>query len=312
MAEESKTAVIAAFAGNAALAVLKGMAAGFTGSAAMLAETFHSVADTGNQVLLFLGMRLAKRPPDARHPFGHGRDVYFWAFVVAVMLFTVGGAFSIWEGVRRLLHPIEQASSAWAWGVLGGGFVFEALSFTVAFRSLSQVRAGRGLAEYWRDSRDPTLVTVLLEDTAALISLLLAATGLTLSHMTGRAIWDSTASLVIGCVLLVVAGILALENYSLLLGEAAPPRLEREIRRLVQADAAVVGLQALRSMALGPHEFLVALEVVFARDLGTTEIEAAVRRLERAIIGALRGGTRRALVVIEPASPKRGDGRRAA
>ena len=270
MAEESKTAVIAAFAGNAALAVLKGMAAGFTGSAAMLAETFHSVADTGNQVLLFLGMRLAKRPPDARHPFGHGRDVYFWAFVVAVMLFTV------------------------------------------AFRSLSQVRAGRGLAEYWRDSRDPTLVTVLLEDTAALISLLLAATGLTLSHMTGRAIWDSTASLVIGCVLLVVAGILALENYSLLLGEAAPPRLEREIRRLVQADAAVVGLQALRSMALGPHEFLVALEVVFARDLGTTEIEAAVRRLERAIIGALRGGTRRALVVIEPASPKRGAGRRAA
>ena len=306
MTEESKTAVIAAFAGNAALALMKGMAAGFTGSAAMLAETFHSVADTGNQVLLFLGMRLAKRPADARHPFGHGRDVYFWAFVVAVMLFTVGGAFSIWEGVRRLLHPIAQASSAWTWGVLGGGFVFEAVSFTVASRSLSQVRAGRGLAEYWRDSRDPTLVTVLLEDAAALVSLLLAATGLTLSHMTGNASWDATASLAIGCVLLVVAGILALENYSLLLGEAAPPQLEREIRRLVQADAAVVGLRALRTMALGPHEFLVALEVVFARDLVATEIEAAVRRLERAIIGALRGGTRRALVVIEPASARAG------
>jgi cation diffusion facilitator family transporter len=304
MTEESTSAITAAFAGNAALAVLKGMAAGFTGSAAMLAETFHSIADTGNQVLLFLGMRLAKRPPDARHPFGHGRDVYFWAFVVAVMLFTVGGAFSIWEGVRRLLHPIEQASSAWTWGVLGGGFIFETVSFTIAFRSLSRVRAGRGLAEYWRDSRDPTLVTVLFEDAAALISLLLAATGLALSQMTDNAIWDAAASLAIGCVLLVVAGILALENYSLLLGEAAPPQLEREIRRLVQADAAVVGLRALRTMALGPHEFLVALEIVFARDLAAPEIETAVRRLERAIIGALRGGTRRALVVIEPASPQ--------
>jgi divalent metal cation (Fe/Co/Zn/Cd) transporter len=238
--------------------------------------------------------------------------VYFWAFVVAMILFTVGGAFSIWEGARRLLHPIEQASSAWTWSVLGAGFVFEAVSFTVAFRSLSRVRAGRGLAEYWRDSRDPTIVTVLLEDAAALISLLLAATGLMLSHRTGSAIWDATASLAIGCVLLVVAGILALENYSLLLGEAAPPRLEREIRRFVQADAAVVGLRALRTMALGPHEFLVALEVVFARDLAATEIEAAVRRLERAIIGALRGGTRGALVVIEPASPEPGGDRRAA
>ena len=283
---------------------MKGVAAGFTGSAAMLAETFHSIADTGNQVLLFLGLRLAKRPPDARHPFGHGRDVYFWAFVVAVMLFTVGGAFSIWEGVRRLLHPIQQASSAWTWAVLGGGFIFETVSFTIAFRSLSRVRAGRGLAEYWRDSRDPTLVTVLFEDAAALISLLLAATGLALSHMTDNAIWDAAASLAIGSVLLVVAGILALENYSLLLGEAAPPQLEREIRRLVQADAAVVGLRALRTMALGPHEFLVALDIVFARDLAAPEIEAAVRRLERAIIGALRGGTRRALVVIEPASPR--------
>ena len=312
MAEESRVAVVAAFAGNAGLAVLKGIAAAFTGSAAMLAETFHSIADTGNQALLFLGMRLAKRPPDARHPFGHGRDVYFWAFVVAVMLFTVGGAFSIWEGTRRLLHPVEQDASAWAFAVLAGGFVFEAGSFAVAFRSLTKVRAGRPLVEYWRDSRDPTLVTVLLEDTAALVSLGLATAGLVLSRTTGQSFWDAAASLTIGAVLLVVAGILALENYSLLLGEAAPPRLQREVRRVVGADEAVAAVRALRTMALGPREFLVALEVVFARDLDAVEIEAAVRRLEGAIIAAFHGETRRALVVIEPASPEREAARRTA
>jgi cation diffusion facilitator family transporter len=313
VAEESRVAVVAAFAGNAALMILKGVAAAATGSAAMLAETFHSAADTGNQALLFLGMRLARRPPDARHPFGHGRDVYFWAFVVAMMLFTIGGALSIWESVQRLLHPVEhEASTTWAFGVLAGGFAFEAGSFAVAYRSLAKVRRGRSLAEYWRDSRDPTIITVLFEDTAALLSLGLATTGLLLSRLTGQFMWDALASLVIGMVLLVVAVILALENYSLLLGEAAPVRVEREVRRLIEADPAVSALRSLRTMALGPHEFLIAVEAVFARGLAVAEVETAVRRLERAIINALHGGTRRALVVIEPASPARGNERRAA
>ena len=312
MAEESKTAVAAALAGNAALAVLKGMAAAFTGSAAMLAETFHSVADTGNQALLFLGMRLAKRPPDSRHPFGHGRDVYFWAFVVAVMLFTVGGAFSIWEGVQRFLHPGEQTPAGWAFGVLAAGFVFECGSFVIAYRSMSRVRRGRRFADDWRDSRDPTIVTVLLEDGAAVISLALATAGLVLSQMTGTATWDAAASFAIGCVLLVVAGVLAVENYSLLLGEAAPRSVQRKIQQLVTRDGAVVALQSLRTMALGPRELLVVLEVVFGRDLSAAEIEAAVRRLERAIIDAVHGSTRRTLVVIEPASPKAATPRRAA
>jgi cation diffusion facilitator family transporter len=309
---ESKTAVAAAFAGNAALTVLKAMAAAFTGSAAMLAETFHSVADTGNQTLLFLGLRLSARPPDARHPFGHGRDVYFWAFVVAVMLFTVGGAFSIWEGVRRFIDPVEQESTAWAFGVLGGGFVFELGSFAVAYRTLSHARAGRGFLEYWRDSRDPTVLTVLLEDTAALVSLVLASAGLTLGVVTGDVRWDAAASLVIGCVLLAVAALLAFENYSLLLGEAAPARLEREIRRVVGADPAVRAIRALRTVALGPHRFFVLLEVVFARELCTEDIESAVRRIESRVIDALGGATQRSLVVVEPASPQDGRGRRAA
>lgn len=309
---ESKTAVTAAFLGNAALAVLKGVAASLTGSAAMLAETFHSVADTGNQALLFLGLRLAKRPPDAHHPFGHGRDVYFWAFVVSMMLFTVGGAFSIWEGVHRFRAPVLGASPAWAFGVLAGGFVFEGASLVVAFRALGAARGGRPLGEFWRDTRDPTLLTVVLEDTAALISLAVAALGLALSLATGDTSWDAGASVVIGGVLLAVAVVLALENYSLLLGEAAPPTVEREIRQVVEADRAVQGLRALRTMALGPEEFLVVLEIVFARDLETADVEAAVRRLETAVIDAARGGTRRALVVIEPAPPMKRHRRRAA
>ena len=301
---ESRTAVVAAFAGNAALAVLKGVAAALTGSAAMLAETFHSIADTGNQALLFLGMRLARRPADETHPFGHGRDVYFWAFVVSVMLFTIGGAFSIWEGIHRYREPGMSGPARWAFAVLAGGLVFEGGSFFVAFRALAAERHGRPLLEYWRDTRDPTLLTVLLEDTAALASLVIAAIGLAVTLLTGDAVWDALASIAIGLVLLTVAVVLAVENYSLLLGEAAPRGVQREIRGVVEADPAVHGVHALRTMALGPHELLVVCEVSFERELETAEIEAAVRRLETAIIETLAGGTRRSLVVIEPAPPR--------
>jgi cation diffusion facilitator family transporter len=159
---ESRTAVLAALLGNAALAALKGVAAAFTGSAAMLAETFHSLADTGNEALLFLGMRLAARPPDERHPFGHGKDVYFWAFVVSVMLFTLGAGFSIWEAVRHYLHPVSRTESAWAYGVLAGGFVFESASLLFAVRGIRAAMGDQSFGEYWRDARDPTLPTVLL------------------------------------------------------------------------------------------------------------------------------------------------------
>ena len=308
---ESKTAVTAAFCGNSAFAVLKGIAAATTGSAAMLAETFHSIADSGNQLLLYLGLRLAKRPPDAHHPFGHGRDVYFWAFVVSMMLFTVGGALSIWEGIRRLREPVESTSPMWAFGVLAGGALFEGFAWAVAWRTLSKDRAGRPLRPYLRDNRDPTVLTVLLEDTAAMTSIALAAGGLALSLMTVNPVWDALASLVIGVILLAVALILAVENYSLLLGEAAPRAVQREIQRVVEEDPATRELRAQRTMALGPEEFLVVVEVVFTPDLETADVEAAVLRLETAIIEAAHGATRRALVVIEPASSRK-DRRRAA
>ena len=183
--EESRIAVLAALLGNLALAIVKGISAAVTGSAAMMAETFHSCADTGNQVLLFIGMRRAARPPDEVHPFGYGKDIYFWSFVVAMMLFTVGGAFSIWEGIHKLRSPGAGQPLGWAFAVLAAAVVFEAISLGIAVRSLRRVKGDRSLREFVAENRDPTLVTVVLEDTSALVSLFLAAGGLALDGFNG-------------------------------------------------------------------------------------------------------------------------------
>lgn len=302
--EESRTAVVAALLGNAALALLKGIAAASTGSAAMLAETFHSIADTGNQILLLVGIRWARRPADATHPFGHGKNVYFWSFVVAMLLFTMGGAFSIWEAVRHWLHPAAKTPTLWAYGVLAGSFVFESISLGVGLHGLRRVAGTRSLREYWRDNRDPTLVTVLLEDTAALVSLLIAATGIWLAQVTGHGGWDAAASAAIGALLLGVAIVLAAESHSLLLGERGPAGVERAIHEVVAADHAVLRLLELHTMSLGPHRVLVVLGVVFARDLPASGVAAAVERLQQRVIDRLDGITDRRLVVIEPATER--------
>ncbi len=255
---ESKTALMAALFGNAALAVMKGVAAASTGSAAMLAETFHSVADTGNQALLFLGMRL------------------------------------------------------WSYAVLAAGFGFESVSLCVALRALRKAMDKKSLGGYWRDNRDPTLPTVVLEDTAALVSLGAAATGIWLSQVTGSPVWDAGASAVIGLLLVGVAVVLALENYSLLIGEAAPATVEARIRRLVREDEDVVDVIDLRTMHMGPEDILVALGVKFRPSLTTAQIEAAVVRLQSAIRKALDGATNGSLILIEPTRPGAKQGDRAA
>lgn len=302
MASESKTAVVAAFAGNAALALLKGVTAATTGSAAMLAETFHSLADTGNQVLLFVGMRLSQRPPDRKHPFGHGMNTYFWAFVVSGMLFTVGGAFSIWEAVHKFEDPARQAASPASFFVLAGAFVFEAMSLGVALHSVQKERRGVPLVRFIRQTRDPTLPTVLLEDSAALLSILVAAIGLTATHVTGEPRWDAVASGVIGAILIAVASFLAYENYSLLIGETATAELEDTIRTRLGADPAVQRVISLHTMHLGPTAVLVSARVWFRSELTAVQIEDAVRRLEDAVRSALPGAYRR-MIVIEPARP---------
>lgn len=297
---ESKTAVVAALLGNAALVVLKAISAVVTGSAAMLAETLHSVADTGNELLLLLGMRAAELPPDDEHPFGHGKNVYFWAFVVSVMLFTVGGAFSLWEGGRKLLHGAPHTSSFWAYVILAGAFAFEAASLTVAVRSLRRVQAGRSLREFWRETRDPTLLTVLLEDSAALVAVMVAASGLALAQATGRPWWDAVASMLIGVILLVVAVVLALENHSLLIGERAQADVERAIREALARDDVVVSVDRIRTMHVGPHQIIVMLRVRLRDDLTAIGVVEGIGRLHGRIDTALHRDVRPRFVAIEP------------
>jgi cation diffusion facilitator family transporter len=299
---ESRTAVTAALLGNAALAALKGTAAGFTGSAAMLAETFHSIADTGNQVLLLVGMRLARRPPDRAHPFGHGKNVYFWSFVVSMMLFTVGGAFSIWEAIRHYLHPVPRTPAMWAYAILAGSFVFESISLGVALHGVRTAAGSRPFREYWRENRDPTLITVLAEDSAALVSLVIAGAGLWLSQITGDGVWDAAASASIGLLLLAVALVLAVESHSLLIGERAPVWVERAIRSVVAADRDVRAIRELYTMNLGPRRILIVLGVTFARDLTGEELAETIGQLQEHLIARLDGLTDRRLVVIEPAT----------
>jgi cation diffusion facilitator family transporter len=302
VADESKAAVAAALFGNGALAVLKGVAAAVTGSASMLAETFHSIADTGNQALLFLGMRLGRHPPDAQHPFGHGKNVYFWAFVVSVMLFTLGGAFSIWEGVRHYLHPGGgEESLAWAYGVIAGGIVFEVISFGVALRSLWKAKGSRSVRDYWRDTRDPTLITVVCEDAAALTSLVIAGAGITLGRLTGNVVWDALASGVIGVILLGVAVFLAFESYSLLLGETAPPHVERTIDRIVEEERGVRAVRDLRTMHLGPQALLMVIAVELVPGLDTAGVTSTIARLHARLGEAFGEMTNPRLIVIEPA-----------
>lgn len=297
---ESKTAVIAALAGNAALAALKGTTAAVTGSAAMLAETFHSIADTGNQVFLLVGLRLAKRPPDESHPFGHGRNVYFWAFVVSAMLFSVGGGFSIWEAARKFLHHEALHPSFWSYVVLGGAFVFESASLTVALHSLHQAKGDVPLRQFWRDNRDPTIITVVLEDSAALVSLGVAAAGIWLSAAASNMVWDAAASGVIGLILIAVALLLAFENYSLLIGESSSAATEARIADVIDADPAVDNLVELHTMHLGPRAVLVVAQVKFRSDVAAAGIAESIARLERRIMPLAGTQTTRRMIVIEP------------
>jgi cation diffusion facilitator family transporter len=246
-----------------------------------------------------LGMRLSRRPPDALHPFGHGRDVYFWAFVVAMMLFSLGGAFSIWEAVHKIRSPSMRPSVALAYGVLACAFVFEATSLGVALRSLRRVTGTRWMWRDLRDTRDPTLTTVVLEDAAAMTSIVIAAAGLGLAQATGVASWDALASGVIGLILIGVAVFLALENYSLLLGDAALPELQAKLRRAVEADEAVAKLVGLHTAHLGPDSVVVVVEAEF-RDVSSADVANAVTRLEARIAELLPGRPSPRTIVIEP------------
>ncbi len=278
-------ALIAGIAANLALAVTKFVAFLFTGSSAMLAESLHSAADSSNQFLLALGARRAQRPPTPDHPLGFGRERYFWAFVVAIIIFALGAAFSIYEGIHKLRNPGTLQNLGWSYGALGIGLLMEGFALRVAWKEFKHMRgtAGGGLLETLSRTKDPTLPTLLAEDTAALIGLLVALVGVTLSVVTGSSKWDAGASIVIGCVLLYVAWFLARESHSLLIGESASAEDRARIAEVLDADPDVDCTLELITLHVGPNTLLVLLNVEFREGLSTQDIERAVRRIETAI-----------------------------
>lgn len=283
MESESKTAVFAAIAGNVAIAVTKLLAAFFTGSSAMLSEGIHSLVDTGNGGLLLLGMRMSRRPPDVNHPFGHGKELYFWSLVVAILIFALGGGMSIYEGVTHLTHPPAVHDPTWNYVVLGLALVFEGFSFVFAFKAFRSEKGAQGMLAAIHTSKDPTTFTVLFEDTAAMLGLVVAFLGIFLGHQLNNPHLDGVASIVIGVILSVVAGFLAYESKGLLIGEGVDAKTLASIREIAAEDVAVKEVKKSLTMHFGPHEVLLTLEIRFKKQLRAAEIAVAVNRIEKVI-----------------------------
>ncbi len=280
MAAESKKAVVAAIVGNLAIAAIKFVAAFMTGSSAMISEGIHSLVDTGNGGLLFHGLRRASRPPDPAHPFGHGSEIYFWSLVVAMSIFGIGGGMSIYEGITHIQHPATLESPLINYIVLALAFVFESMSFSVAWRGFRKLSKGRPILTALREAKDPSLFTVLFEDTAALLGLVVAFLGVFLSHQLDAPAFDGAASIVIGVILVSAALWLAHESRSLLVGEAASPELVEALREIVLGDRSVVGLGAVLTMHLGPEEVLLNIEAEFEAGSTIEVVRGAIDRIE--------------------------------
>lgn len=262
----TRRTIVAAFLANLGIAVSKFVAFAITGSASMLAEAIHSVADTGNQGLLFLGGRRSRRAPSVQHPFGFGAERYFWAFVVSLVLFTLGAMFALVEGVDKLIHPEHIESPIVAYIVLAVAMVLEGLSLRTARREANPSRAGHSWWQFIHTTKNPELPVVLLEDTGALLGLFMALVGITLAEITGNDRWDAVGSLAIGSLLGVIAIVLAIEMKSLLIGEAASPALETKIRDAIHDGPEVSRVIHLRTMHLGPDDVLVATKLEFTVD----------------------------------------------
>ena len=286
MTAESKTAVYAAVVGNLSIAASKFVAAAVTGSSAMLSEGIHSLVDTGNGGLLLVGMRRSVLPPDEEHPFGHGKELYFWSLIVAVLIFAVGGGVSAYEGILHILHPHSIESPAWSYAVLAVAFVIESISFGFAVRGFRSAHRRQGVFEAIHASKDPSTFTVLFEDAAALLGIVAAFVGIHLSLRLGNPVWDGVASVVIGMLLATVAVFLAYETKGLLVGEGADPALVASLRALALRDPIVRAIPKLVTMYFGPHTVLLAMDVRFDPAASGAAIVEATARVERAIRAA--------------------------
>lgn len=278
--------VYAALLGNTLIALSKFAAAALTGSSAMFSEAVHSVVDTGNQGLLLLGMKRAKRPADAHHPFGYGAEIFFWAFVVAILIFAVGAGISFYEGVYKLLHPHPIERPYINYIVLGMAFVFEGAAWWVAYREFRRAEMARRPLRFFaavRQSKDPTVFTVLFEDSAALLGLVAALAGVSAVQFLDLEWADGVASLIIGAILAGAAVLLAYETKGLLIGEAASRSVVQGIRAIVRETPKILNINELRTLHLAPREILLALSVDFADGLSSEAVEEAVSQLESRI-----------------------------
>jgi cation diffusion facilitator family transporter len=276
----SRTVVYAALAGNLLVAVTKAVAAAWTGSSAMWSEAVHSFVDTGNEVLLLYGMRRARRRPDPEHPVGHGRELYFWSFIVALLIFALGAGVSLYEGVIHVRRPEPITDVHVSYIVLGLAFLFEGGSWLVSLRQFNAARGSRGFIDAFRRSKDPPSFLVLFEDSAALLGILIAAVGTFVAAHWKVTAADGVASMLIGLLLAAVAAILASESKSLLIGERADKPLSDSIVRIAGETAGVVRANGVLTVQLAPDQIVAALSLEFADDLRTPEVEQAVLAIE--------------------------------
>ena len=282
-AHSSKKVIYAALAGNSAIAVTKFGAATFTGSSAMLSEAVHSVVDTGNQILLLHGIRRSGREPDELHPFGYGRELYFWAFVVAMLIFAGGAGISFYEGLHKIQAPEPVTNAYVNYIVLGLAMVFEAGAWWIAFKAFRATKGRRSYFAAVRQSKDPAVFTVLFEDTAAMLGLLVALIGIWLGELLEMPVLDGVASIGIGVILAATAALLAYECKGLLIGEGVAADVHRGIEAIIERQPGIVGINEHRSMHLGPEDVLLNLALDFASELSADQVEAAIAVMEHEI-----------------------------
>lgn len=283
MSSRSNIAIYGALAANTAIAITKFIVAGITGSSAMLSEAIHSMVDAGNSVLLLVGTHLSERPPSEQHPFGHGKELYFWSLIVAILIFGFGGGVSIYEGIKHIQYPVALTDPLWSYVVLGAAAVFEGASLRLALRQFRTQTQEKNLWSALRRSKDPTTFTVVAEDTAALAGLLIAAIGVYTSHRWNLPVLDGAASVAIGILLAGVAVLLVRESRGLLIGEGLSKQTTDEISRMVRSHDCIESLTRPLSMYIGRDEVLLTLDVHFRPYTSAEAMLYAVEAIERQI-----------------------------
>lgn len=284
MATSSRKLVIyAALVGNTLIAAVKFVAAYMTGSSAMFSEGIHSLVDTGNQGLLLYGLKRSKRPPDERFPFGYGKELYFWSFIVALLIFAVGGGVSIYEGVKRFGHPEPMENFLLNYAVLGAALLFEGGAWWLALKEFGKLKGGHGYIEAVKKGKDPSVFVILFEDSAAMLGLLVALSAVGLSQLTGYTYFDGMASIIIGLILVCTAMWLAYETKGLLIGEGANLHVVRGIKALIGKEPSINHVNEVLTMHMGPEYVLVTVSVDFSDRVTIMEIEQAVAGLDQDI-----------------------------